>query len=330
MNRQIKKYIVLSIAILIPLLATYLIGAYGYNSDKFGQGAWKDEFKDEYLTFGDEDTTIDKIEKYLNYGTNNQYYLYNEIPIFRQMIKANDVDLFRLDIYKAIYKTTITNEDDSTSEVDRVQYLFFIYDVQYQNIRDQIPADSTLRKEINESNVPSFSIKMTEIIATEEEDEEVTPKSKDLKISELTLILDEGADFDNISGEILEADEESISRRLAVVLGSVNMDDLNWSTSSKVEITAKVAATDAEVSEVLATLELDLSAETGDISGYQESNQQTLEKVGYFKWVFKNYLWWIGLITLVASSLITFSFYGVYLAEVKEYQEQKRKPKMRR
>jgi hypothetical protein len=73
-----------------------------------------------------------------------------------------------------------------------------------------------------------------------------------------------------------------------------------------------------------------MSPKSGDISNYVNSYQQDLAKIGYFNWVFKNYLWWIGLITLIATGLITFSFYGVYLAEEQETKKKIRKKRVRR
>ena len=63
-----------------------------------------------------------------------------------------------------------------------MQYLFLIYDVQYQNIRnlfvDDPGAGTDLEKEINEVNVPTFSIELTEILEEDPEDEETKPEDK--------------------------------------------------------------------------------------------------------------------------------------------------------
>lgn len=337
MYNQMKKYIILFFAILIPLLVAFLIGSYGYNSDKFGQGAWKNQYREEYLAFPEDATTEEQIEKHLEYGLNTQYYLYSKDPVYSQTVNSDGNKLFHLDIYRAIYKANIKDEDsDETIEVDRVQYLFIIYDVQYQNIRDLFIEDPNgeLAKEINDANVPNLSINLTEVLEDQEEDEEVEPKTKAVNMSEISRILDAGADYDTVKGEILDEDETSTSRRLTVILGTARIDDPDWTPKTEVEIKANVpGVTDTEgnnVSTVLTTFELEMNPEAGDVSNYLSSYQQDLDRIGYFGWVFKNYLWWICLIALLATGLITLSFYGVYLAEEYENKNKKARRKIRR
>ena len=111
MYNRMKKYIILFFAILIPLLIAFLIGSYGYNSDKFGQGTWKNEYREEYLTFSKEATTEEQIEKHLEYGLNTQYYLYKEDPVYSKTVTSNGNKLFHLDVYRAIYKASVKEED---------------------------------------------------------------------------------------------------------------------------------------------------------------------------------------------------------------------------
>lgn len=336
MNQRMKKYILLFFAILIPLLIAFLIASYGYNSDKFGQGAWKNQYREEFLAFPEDATTAEQIEKHLQYGINNQYYLYEEDPVYSNLVQKDDKNLFRLEIFRTIYKTNVKNEDGETVEENRVQYLFLIYDVQYQNIRNLFTEDtsSELYKAINSANVPTFTIKLTEILENDTDDDEIEPQTKSATMSEISRILDKGSDFDTVKGEVLDEDETTTNKLLTVVLGTVKMDDTDWSPKSKVEITASVSGvTDVDgnnVTEELTTLELDLSAEAGDVSGLAESYQQDLDRTGFFAWVFKKYLWWISLIALFATGLITLSFYAVYLAEEQEAARNKRKIRIKR
>ncbi len=349
MGNKVKKYIILSFSILIPLLVTFLIASYGYNSEKFGQGAWKNEYRNEYLKFPPSATTEEQIEKNLKYGINNLYHLYDKDPVFSELIKSGEINLFQLDIYRTIYETTVKNDDGNMVKENRVQYLFLIYDVQYQNIRnlfvDDPGAGTDLEKEINEANVPTFSIELTEILEEDPEDEETKPKTKTVSISEISRIFDQGADYDTVKGEILERDEKTgeikkedgTGRLLVVVLGTVKMDDLEWSKETEITIKATVAeVTDPEneegkaISTELAKLELNLDPEAGDVSGLEESYQQDLERTGYLGWVIKKYLWWISLVAFLGTGLITFSFYAVYLAEEQEAASKKRKVRIKR
>jgi hypothetical protein len=200
-----------------------------------------------------------------------------------------------------------------------------IYDVQYQNIRDSFPADVTLRQEINKANVPTFVIDLTEVLP---EDAEESPLTKSVIITSISLIKDEGADFDTVKGEVLEDDEETTSTLLSVVLGTANIDNLEWATKTKIEVSATISGIKDDkgndIKQVLKTFEKELAVEKEDTEGFVASYQRDLTSTGYFSWAFKNYLWWISLITFVASGLITFSFYGVYLAEIQETQKKKK------
>jgi putative lipase involved disintegration of autophagic bodies len=310
----------LFLVILIPLLITYFIASYGYNSDKFGQGRWKDEYEEEYLAFLEEKTTEEKLKSYMKYGINTQYYLYNETPIHKEVVQHENEDLFTLAIYQTLYNSEVEDQ-----EINRVQYLFLIYDVQYQNIRDSFPADVTLRQEINKANVPTFVIDLTEVLP---EDAEESPLTKSVIITSISLIKDEGADFDTVKGEVLEDDEETTSTLLSVVLGTANIDNLEWATKTKIEVSATISGIKDDkgndIKQVLKTFEKELAVEKEDTEGFVASYQRDLTSTGYFSWAFKNYLWWISLITFVASGLITFSFYGVYLAEIQETQKKKK------
>ncbi|NLD26374.1 MAG: hypothetical protein GX661_03335 [Acholeplasmataceae bacterium] len=322
MNRLVKRYIILFFVVLIPLLLTYLVGSYGYKSEKFGQGKWLDEYEKEYMSFSEEATTSEKINKYLKYGINTQYYIYNATPVYSEVITADNKALFTLKIYQTIYKIPIGNN----TEADRIQYLFVIYDVQYQNIRDSFYDDpnSTLGKDINKTNLPTFTIDFSEVLPA---DSEETPKTKSVTISSINSILDEGADFDTVSGKVLDEDETTTETRLYVVLGTVNMDDLTWSETTKVVIKAKVTGVkdeeDKDVTNELLSFEQDFDVRAGDTDEFEASYQRDIRGTGYLGWVIRHYLWWICLITFVAIGLITASFYGVYLAE--EYQSQVKK-----
>jgi len=336
MDRRLKKYIILTFSILIPLLVTYLIASYGYHSDKFGQGAWKNEYRDEYLRFPEDATTEEQIGRNLKYGINNLYYLYDKDPVYEELVKSGEENLFKFEIYRAIFQTTVKDENGHESEENRVQYLFIIYDVQYQKIRDLFTDDKTssFYKDINEANVPSFQIELKEILE-DGADDETEPQTKSAAMSEISRIKDKGADFDTDKGEILEEGETGTGRALAVILGTVRMDSLEWSARTEVKIKAKV---NVPVNEgdgndnviELRTLELDLGPEAGDLSGLEESYQQDVNRIGYLGWVIKKYLWWISLIALLATGLITLSFYAVYLAEEQEAAKRKKKVRIKR
>lgn len=324
MNRITRRYIVLFVVILIPLLAAFGVAAYGYNSEKFGQKQWKDEFAVEYLSFEGEYTTRQKIEKYLEYGINNQYYSYNPTPIYEDEVRSSDdKKLLDILIYRVVY-------DLDAKGNDRFQYVFFFYNVQYQNIRDLFVADENLRKEINSKNVPTFVPRISTIVDNEDD---VTERGITQIPEEQLSFPDYDADFDFKSGKNADEIDEVTSNDslIKVYMGFVPMREVTAPTKYNVKINAMVGnilddegnSIKTEVTNFNIDLEVDPSKI--DYSDYAKSHQQDLNSAGYFGWAFKNYLWWIGLIAFAAVGVITFSFYLVYISEEKRLLEEARK-----
>ena len=315
MNKLVKKYILLFFVIAIPLTAAFLVCSYGYNSEKFGQGAWKNEFRDEYLSFGNEQyTTKQKIDKYLKYGLNNQYYIYDETPIINKEIKNSEGEkLLDLMVYRAIYKFTIDDEF-----IDRIQYLYIMYNVQYKKVRDTFVADSALRKEIESANVPTFKITVSELL----ENDAIGQESK---VTEITskFVPDYDADVDFISGIVAkEQTPEDDDELVYIFTGFQPIREIERNTKNRIEITAVIDEIKKEdnegITSDIASFEVEdyiTNPKELNFENYANSYKQDLKNAGLLAWTIKNYLWWIGLITLVAIGLITESFYVVWLAE---------------
>jgi hypothetical protein len=320
MNKLVKRYIVLAIVILIPLLGAYLIGTYGYNSEKFGQGAWKDEFTNDYLGFADVGTIDEQIDEYIKFGINSQYHLYDSEPIFSTQVKnALQEDLFKIKIYRSIYKTMV----DEVS-VDRVQYLYFIYDVQYLKLRTEFGGGDALQREIADADVPQLSINIYEV------DEDDIVGTKDfVSQTTSTVLFDEGADVDYVTGENQDPDSDvTITADLNYVwTGFEPAIDSEWSSKTKIEVVAEIdGVTDVDSENIKTTvfetilLNYECEPANVDTADFLESYQQTPENMGYAKWAVSHYLWWICLITLVALGFITGSFYLVWLSEETKLQ----------
>ncbi len=379
MNRLVRRYIILFFTILIPVVVSVLITSYGYNSEKFGQGAWQDDFIIEYLSFEGEYTTKDKIDKYMEYGINNQYYSYNPQPVFEKEVKSEaDEKLFDFVIYRVIY-------DVDKKGTNRVQYVFFIYNVQYLKLRDLFEADEARRQEINDANVPTFSIRLHEVVDEEEEtpevkgvtqiaenqlsfpdyDSDVDYKSgkqatakyeltKDTKIDyekEKTYYTRSGSEGDYTFTKVAIPKDSELSSYYEQTFDNISFDDsfvkvfmgfvpfreLENPTKYDVKIEMKIATVvddfGASISKEVFNEEMDLEVdpENFDYSNYSPSYQQDLKSAGYFKWVFKHYLWWISLLSFAVVGIITGSFYLIYRTEEKrimlEQQTKRRKRK---
>lgn len=329
-----RRYIVLFISILLPLLAAFLVGSYGYNSEKFGQGDWKKEFATDYFTHkGDKNpTTEETIEKYLEFGINNQYFVYDEKPLYSQEVQdENGAKLFDLLVYRAVYKFRVDDEP-----VDRLQYIFFYYNVQYQNIRNQFDADENLREEINNTDIPTFISRIVEIV--DDEDEEALTRAITQIPEDQLAIRDRGADVTYKSGLKAEDGVEIPKGEVLVkaFMGFVPMREVNVGDKFKVEIEAMIPKitddTGASIKTTIAELELELEPNPENINyeDFATSYQQDLERAGYFAWVFKKYLWWISLIGFVAVGLITGLFYLVYVGEENRALEEAKRIKKRK
>lgn len=330
MSKLVKKYILLFFVIAIPLTAAILVCSYGYNSDKFGQGAWKREFRDEYLSFGNEQyTTSEKIDKYLKFGINNQYYIYDDTPVINKEIQnSNGEKLFDLMVYRAIYKFTVDKQP-----VDRIQYLYIMYNVQYKKVRDTFVADTALKKEIESANVPIFEITVSEIL----ENEAIGEVSK---VSEITskFVPDYDADVDFISGIIAEEETPKDGDELVYIFtGFQPIRNINRNTKNQIEITAvideiKNESNEGITSEVASFVVEDYITNPQQLNfeDYVNSYKQDLKNAGLFAWTFKNYLWWIGLITFAAIGIITGSFYIVWLAEEQKLLAAKKIKKVKK
>lgn len=329
MNRLVRRYIILILAILIPLTAAFLVGLYGYNSTKFGQSAWKEEFSVEYLTFDEDYTTKQKIERYLEYGVNSQYYSFDPTPVYEEEIKSvNDEKLLDLLIYRVVY-------DLDAQGNDRFQYVFFFYNVQYKNVRNSFVADESLRKEIEANNVPSFVPKLKSL--TEDEEESVLRGITQIPEEQISFP-DYEADVDFKSGKnaVEEGEIPAGDTLVKVYIGFVPMRNVEDVTSYNLQIISTIPNilddTGTSISTEIANINLELEVDPTkvDYSDFRSSYQQDLDKAGYLGWVIKNYLWWICLIAFVAVGLITGSFYLVYISEERRILEQTKKNKKKR
>lgn len=331
-----RRYIVLFVSILLPLIAAFLVGSYGYNSEKFGQGSWKKEYATQYFTSDDKEnpTTENLIDKYMKYGINNQYHIYDKDPIYDMEIKdENGKKLFDLLVYQAVYKFRVDDEP-----VDRMQYIFFYYNIQYNNIRNLFEADENLRNEINSKNVPTFSARIKEKLSEEIEDYDPLDRGITQIPEEQLSIRDRGSDVTFKSGRVANDGEEIPDGEILVkaFIGFVPFRDIPKGNTFTIEIDAIINAilddTGQSLKTQIAKFELNLSPSPDDVDqkDFVESYQQDLVKAGYFWWAFKNYLWWISLIAFLAIGVITGSFYLVYVAEEKKALEEALRAKKRK
>lgn len=335
----LKKYIILFFVIIIPLLAAFLIGSYGYNSEKYGSisGSWYQKYTSEYFSFNRDFTTKEKIHKALKYGINSYYDSYDEEPFFSEVIKnEHEEDIFKLEIYRAIYQI---NEDGVL--VDRVQYLYTIYDVKYLTIREEFNVDSGVKRQIDNSDVPDLEINVYKIDGN---GNPVMPEQKPLTgdVSFRYPPIGNCIDYDSdvhfkqgYRGDKRREEDTLVYCWLGIYRFPDN--DVDWSITGNVFIEIKAKVTDVldEKNESIKTIvkqleigDYESNPENINYSGYTKSYKQDLRaNTNYFSWVFRHYLWWISLITFAITAFITLSFYFAWLAETSKKVQTKKSRK---
>jgi len=187
MERKFTQYIGLVIAIIIPVLLTFFAGlitynrpelpikmaeellAFDRNDPKCNQLTDGDECRAAYIEAAKERTTRVKIEKFLSVGVNPMYIRYNTTPFYDEVLKyefknGEILDLCTILIYDPVMYFNEMYVDPVTEELGLSfirQYLFFVYNVNYDNIRkylievEDIEVPSTIDR-INTTQVPKL------------------------------------------------------------------------------------------------------------------------------------------------------------------------------
>lgn len=318
----IKKYIILFFVIMLPLTAAFLMGNYSYRSEKLGQGPWYDKYRQTFFEFEGDFTTREKIHRTMKYGLNSHYYLYDETPLYSETVQNDDEeDLFILEIYRALYQIREDNE-----LIDRVEYLYTIYNVQYRKLRDAFVVDIGAREQIENANVPEISINVYEIL-----DNSQDGRMGMVVMSQMMQVVpDYDADFDfkqGYSGHKRKDTDELVK----CPLGFHRITETDWSGKIRCEIIVSVKEVLDEKDEPITTkvIEIELedyhsNPENVTKNTLTKSYMQDLVNSDYFKWVFSHYLWWVSLIAFAIVGFITFSFYLAWLAEENQKNTNKR------
>ena len=337
MNKAlIKKRLILLFAIILPLFASFLIGNYGYKSKKFGQGAWYNEFHKikttEFFSFEEDFTTRDMIHRALKFGV-SYYILYDEEPVYSSIVKNNDgEDLFILEIYRAIFQIL-----EDGKYIDRIQYIYTFYDMQYLKLREAFDVDSNIKLQIEKSNVPEIFVTIYKLNengdAVRDQDREIGMVTFLNESTGTKEVIDYEADVDYKQGYSGTKKKET-DKLVIVPLGIHRVVDPEWSITDKVlvEVTATVNDVMDEDNKAIETLVASFEVEDYisdakdiDVSNYNKSYKQDAKNIAnYFAWVFKKYLWWISLIAFLIVGFITFSFYFAWVAEETKKQQQKK------
>lgn len=362
-NFIVWRDIILSIVILIVLAATILMGSYVYNKSEL-----QTSYQTELLSFGTyktdecsaseataecieyyknlaaQNTTDKKIAKYLAYGVSSVYTSYETEPYYDQEITTSDVtdsegnplSLFTLRIYRAYFD----GDSDADTVSYRYYYIFFIYNVNYDNIRTLMGRDSdeAYKNALSKAEVVSFSLRVFS--------------------GDDPLTIDDNNEEDyTISGyrtrTVTELDDKVVPDYEAVPTFSISetKGTLNYiytgimplaagkasdsgydswyikssgTTFSDLRIKMTTTVDDEDVEEVLPDIRLndfkagDATETMNNATDLKESARQNVKQAGYSSWVFKKYQWWACLLTFIVVGLIAGSFYLIWYFDAKE------------
>lgn len=360
MSFNAKKTIILSIAILLPLIAAALIGSYVY-----GRDALRTEYQTKLLSFGTyktdecssseatdecieyyknlaaENTTAKKIAKYVKYGVVSAYTSYNPVPVYdmdvTQDLNGTTLSLYHLSIYRAVF--------DGDSDADTVSwrwyYIVIIYDINYTNLRAIITdgKNASFTSAVNTATVPTLAArlysgddpKVTDDTTGEEDYSISGYKTRSVSFSTDKVV----PDYDAVPTFDVSESKGSLNYIYAGVAplsaGKTTGYD-NWyiassgTTSSILRVSLTVDIdTDEDETYNLDDITLD-NFLVGDASSYADdtsyvaSYRQDIVKAGYVPWVIKNYMWWACLLTILVIGCITFAFYAIWLSDAREKQ----------
>ena len=159
-----KKIIILSIAIIIPILGAIALGFYDYkvyysasgnNADKY-QSKYKEYVSSEIVDVSTNEFVKQTQEKIDLYRLVHGYY-YSAEPIYSNVISHDGVDLFYIDIYRDVVvyaKDAETNENHYGLDV-------FVYSVDYEALKNVFNDPTVLpnnKKLVSEAAFPTIGI----------------------------------------------------------------------------------------------------------------------------------------------------------------------------
>lgn len=310
-----KKIIKVLILVLLPLVATFLMGLYGYNYYSGGTQIKYDYYKDV------EAKTSSQVQAFMQYNE----YKYEKDSVYKKTVESpnnNGEKLLTFEIFRSCYmgKKTIKKEE---VEMELARYIFVVYDVNYDEILTLFDLTSS---QIDDASTPTLKLVLTpnDLEEYTEDDKVVlTLTNASKSIDGVFGIVDYGA---KPSKE--DPDPFTTSSYTGAFYTRWNIEtgyDADFGTDFTmnleantvyVEDTLEIKDADDKVKPLLVvdydfTKTLSKWENTKFVEGYNNNEV----KAGYFMWVTGKYLWWICLITFVVVGSLTYVFVAVWESE---------------
>lgn len=291
-KRKVSKIIFLLIVVIIPLLAAFFIGQYGYKR-------YQDEYIYDYMEEIDENTK-DKLDGYIKLISNS----YNTTPIYEANIENNGNPVFRVEMYQA----TVELYDETKEETYlQVKYYVAVYNIDYEEL--VAVEDPTGEKKLRYNNIPVIYINITD---TNDKDNVIEDGLK--TTSTETLIEDYNATPDKdyrgneLNSKLLRWLEVTPTKDFSnkVEVEMFMTDSLDEETKTYHSVITNFTIENFEA-----------DAENINTENFEEGYDNDVLNANYFNYVFTTKLWWQSTIAFVLVGLITFSFYAVWNYEEK-------------
>lgn len=316
-----KKIVKVLILVLIPLIASFLMGWYGYGYYSGGTQIKYDYYEDV------EANTSAQLQAFMKYNE----YKYEKTPAYKKVVtNPNNAseELLTFEIYRACYfgQKTIKKE---VVDMELARYIFVIYNVNYDAILTLFDLTSS---QIKDATTPTLKLVLTPNDLTEFSKEDAVT----IRMNNSTKSLDGVCGIVDYNAKPTKADPDpfTASTYTSAFYTRWNIET-NYTQEFGTDFTMTLEANTTYADETLDILDSEnevkplLKIVNNEEEGYVfkkllekwenvefvEGYDNNEKKAGYFWWVLGKYLWWICLITFVVIGGLTYTFVLVWEAD---------------
>lgn len=315
-----KKVIKILILVILPVLAGFGIGVYGY-------ARYQNMFFPYYMEKASQDNTEDRLVSYLKFS---EAYVESEKEAgnykfyYTQEFSNDHGKLFKLSIIRS-YKTS--NSSSSVRKTYSVSYHFAIYDINYENVNKTLDASGSHNLLYNE--LPTFTIKLTDN-ANEE-------RTQSLETTTIAVVsandADLGTTFVYDYGYAPEKDSKgnSLNGSNPTSMRYYRLEDTaleGYTNDIKVEVVLQSTWADEDTTEE--TVEItnvptlfnnknnNKTAQKDALDLIPAGYNKNIKEAGYFSYVLGHYIWWEVLIAVALVGALCAAFVIVWTADDNE------------
>lgn len=334
---KIKKIIVITVSIVIPIIITVLVALYSYGS----VGNWTANQRDFVDKVYEEQTTSrGKVDTYIKFNSDlynintNNIELYSNYLENNSTIKSNDEGVFELDHFKMLSTVEIGNK-----AYNKYSHNFYFFDID----NSEIDFEKIAFIVIQTTDVDDLSLLRAEIKKYQDSFKEDT--ISDEYLANLTALnknnfFKDGAAIEDITGTAKVVDGKTLNRFLysyapynsynsknsIINLGFCHFALLNLEYDKDQNPVDATVITTGKITNVLKDKETYLSEHENILEGYGLDTLDGLKKAGYNAFIWPTILWQTCL-SIVITGLLGFMFYKSWIVDQKEKEQNKNKKK---